>query len=58
MDHGRVVKKISESKPEGRIKMERLRGRWLEDVENDPLEMKVKVWRQKAVNREEWASVI
>jgi len=32
--------------------------RWLEDVRNDLREMKFKRWRQKAVDREEWASVI
>ena len=32
--------------------------RWLEDVEKDLREMKVKRWRQKAVDREEWASII
>jgi hypothetical protein len=32
--------------------------RWLEDVEEDVREMKVKRWRQGAVDREEWASVI
>jgi hypothetical protein len=32
--------------------------RWLEDVEEDLREMKFKRWRQKAVDREEWASVI
>ena len=32
--------------------------RWLEYVEKDVGEMKVKRWRQKAVDREEWASVI
>jgi len=31
--------------------------RWLEDVEKDLGEMKVR-WRQKTVQREEWASVI
>jgi hypothetical protein len=30
----------------------------LEDVEKDLREVKVKRWRQKAVDREEWASVI
>lgn len=28
--------------------------RWLEDVEKDLMEMKVKLWRYKAVDREEW----
>jgi hypothetical protein len=32
--------------------------RWLEDVENNLWEMKVKRWRKKAVDREKWASVI
>jgi hypothetical protein len=32
--------------------------RWLEDVENDVREMKVKRWRQRAVDREDWPSVI
>ena len=32
--------------------------RWLEDVEKDLREVKVKRWRQKAVDREEWAFII
>jgi hypothetical protein len=43
---------IFESKPEGRRRMGRPRLRWLEDVEKVLLEMKVKRWRQKAVDRE------
>ena len=58
MDHGRVVKKIFDSKPEGRRRMGRPRSRWLEDTAKDLCEMQVKRWRQKAVDREEWASVI
>jgi hypothetical protein len=38
--------------------MERPRLRWSEDVEKDQREMKVKRWRQKAVDREGWESVI
>jgi hypothetical protein len=38
--------------------MVRPRLRWLEDVEKDLREMKVKRWRQKAVGSDEWASVI
>jgi hypothetical protein len=30
----------------------------LEDVEEDLRELKVKIWRPKAVDREEWVSVI
>jgi hypothetical protein len=32
--------------------------RWLEDVEKDLREMKVKGWRQKSIDREEWVSVV
>jgi hypothetical protein len=31
---------------------------WLENVEKDQPEMKIKRWRENAVDREEWASVI
>jgi len=58
MDQGRVVKKIPESKPEGRKRMGSPRLRWLEDAEKNLWDMKVKRWRQKAVDREEWASAI
>jgi len=50
--HGKVVKNISDSKPEGRRKV-RPRMRWLEHVEKDALEMEAKRWRQKAVKRED-----
>jgi hypothetical protein len=58
MGHGGALKKISESKPEGRRRMGRSRLRWLEDVSDDLREMKFKRWRQKAVDRDEWAYVI
>jgi hypothetical protein len=58
MDHGRTVKKIFESKPEGSRRTGRPRLRWLEDVQKDLREMEVNRWRQQAVDREEWASVI
>jgi hypothetical protein len=38
--------------------MERPRLRWLEDIEKGLWEIQVKRWRQKAVDREEWAPVI
>jgi hypothetical protein len=46
------------SKPKGRRRMGRPRMRWLEGVEKDLREVNFKRWRQKAVDREEWASVI
>jgi hypothetical protein len=42
MDQGRRVKKIFENKPEGSRRRGRRRMRWLEDVEKDIREMKVK----------------
>jgi len=57
MDQGRTVKKVLESKQEGSRRRGRPRLRWMEDLEKDLLEMKVKRWRQKAVDKEEWASV-
>jgi hypothetical protein len=54
----RRVKKIFDSKPEGRRKVGRPRLRWLDEVENVLRVMKVKKWKKNAQNREEWASVI
>jgi hypothetical protein len=53
MDKRRVVKKIFDSKPEGRRKVGRPRLRWLDGVEDDLRVMKIKRWRKKAQNREE-----
>ena len=58
MDQGRTVEKISESKLEGSRRKGRPRLRRLKDVGKDLREMKVKRWRHKTVDREEWASVI
>ena len=44
MDHRRAVKKIFESKPEGRRIMERSRFRWLQSVEEDLWEINIKKW--------------
>ena len=38
--------------------MGRTRLRWLEDVQKDLREKKVKRWREKAFDREEWAFII
>jgi len=58
MSQGRIVKKIFESKPEGCRRRGSPRMRWLEDVEKNLREMKLKRWRQKAVDGEERASTI
>jgi len=58
MDQGRRVKKIFENKPKGCRRRGRPRLKWTEDVEKDLRETKVRRWRQKAVDGEEWMSVI
>jgi hypothetical protein len=59
MDHERVViRTIFESKPVGGRRMGRPRLGWLEDARKEIRETKVKIWRQKAVNRADWTSVI
>jgi hypothetical protein len=58
MYHRRVVKIIFVSKAERHRKMGRPRQRRLEAAENDLRNMKVTRWRYKAVDRDEWASVI
>lgn len=58
MDHEYIVKKIYESKAEGKRRIGRPRMKWLEEAGNDLQEINVKGWRQKAVNRKEWVSVI
>ena len=57
MVQGRRVQKIFESKPEGSGRGGP-RLRWMEEVEKNLRETKVKRWRQKAVDREKWAAVI
>jgi hypothetical protein len=52
-----IVRIIFEIKPDGG-RMRRQRLRWMEDARQEIRETKVKTWRQKAVNRAEWTSVI
>ena len=49
LDRGRLIKKMFESKSEGRRRMGRPRMRWLEDVERDLRERKLEIWQQKTV---------
>ena len=58
MERGRTARRILEEKPEGRRKVGRQRLRWLDGVEEDLRLLRVKRWRQKAMNREEWAVVL
>lgn len=58
VDQTRVAKKIFESKPKCRRKVGGHRFRWLEDVEGDLPELKVKTWGKTANNRQELAFVV
>jgi hypothetical protein len=58
MNEIRSVKKIFEGKLEGRRGRRRPRFRWIDDVEDDLRKLGVKQWRAKALDREEWASII
>ena len=58
MNETRCVKKIFEGKLEGRRGKGRPRLRWINDVEDDLRKLCVKRWRVKALDREEWASII
>ena len=54
----RVLKTIFETKQEGSRRKGRPRWRWVENTEKDLQGVKTKRRRQKAVDREEWVSVI
>jgi transcription termination factor 2 len=58
MNETRSVKKIFEGNLEGRRGRGRARLRWINDVEDDRRKLGVKRWRTKALEREEWASII
>ncbi|KAJ9585483.1 hypothetical protein L9F63_002722 [Diploptera punctata] len=56
MEKERGVRTILEGKPEGRRNVGREILQWLD--EEDLRQLKVKRWRQKASNREEWTVVM
>ena len=58
MNETRAVKKIFKGKLEGRRGRRRPRLRWINDAEDDLRKLGVKRRRMKALDREEWASII
>ena len=58
MNEIRSVKKTFEGKLEERRGKGRPRLRWIDDVEDDLMKLGVKRWRVKALDREEWTSII
>jgi hypothetical protein len=58
MDDSRLIKRVLDGKPGGRRTIGRPRLRWLEDVEKDLKQLKVRGWRRKAVDRQEWVNIL
>ena len=58
MNETRSLKKIFEGKLDGRRDRGRPRLRWIDDVEDDLRKLGVKRCKAKALDREEWASII
>jgi hypothetical protein len=58
LEEDRMVKRIFEGHPGGRRKTGRPRKRWLDDVEEDLILMKVKRGRIRATERTVWAKII
>ena len=58
MNEIRSVKKVFEGKLEGRRGIGRPRLRWINDLEENLRQLGVKRWRMKALDREEWASIV
>jgi hypothetical protein len=57
IDEINVAKKSFENNPGGIRILGKFRLTWLEDAENCLREHKMKTWRQKAINRKDWASL-
>jgi hypothetical protein len=58
MDDRRLIKRVLDGKPGGRRMIGRPRLRWLEDVEKDLKQLKVRGRQRKAVDRQEWANIL
>ncbi|PSN43073.1 hypothetical protein C0J52_11444 [Blattella germanica] len=58
MSETRTVKEIFIGKLEGRRRRRRPRKRWIEDIEEDLKKMRVRCWKRKAEDQDEWRKVI
>ena len=54
----RAVKQVHHQKPIGRRLVGRPRLRWIDDLEDDLRQLKVRGWRRKAADRSEWTKVV
>jgi hypothetical protein len=58
MEDNSMPKRMLKGRLYSRRKKGRPRMRWLEEVENNLKRMKVKGWREKMGNREQWRLVV
>jgi hypothetical protein len=58
MDTTRTVKKVNEWEPCSSRSVGRPRLRWLDQVEEDLKEMKVRNWREKCKDRRLWNEIV
>jgi hypothetical protein len=53
-----MPKRMLKSRLYSKSRIGRLRMRWLDDAESDLKKMKVKGWKEKMMNREQWRLVL
>jgi hypothetical protein len=58
MEDNAMPKRMLKGRLYSKRRKVRPRMRWLDDVESDLKKMKVKVWKEKMRNREQWRLVV
>jgi hypothetical protein len=58
MEDKAMPKRLLKGRPHSKRRKGRPRMRWLDDVESDLKKMKVKGWKEKMRNREQWRLVV